>query len=211
MNWTVYRIVGWLDKTLFRIVYKGESMKAIVTKRLVLRDFEKADWRAVQDYASDPEVVRYVDFGPNTEEESRNFIQRALASQKGQPRNNFSLAVILKAKNALIGGCGIYVSNPANREGYIGYVLNRNFWKLGYATETVQALVKFGFKELKLHRIFATCDAENSASAHVMEKVGMQREAHFRENGWVKGKWRDSLLYAILEGESKKSKPSKIE
>jgi len=65
-------------------------MKAIVTKRLVLRDFEKADWRAVQDYASDPEVVRYVDFGPNTEEESRNFIQRALASQKSQPRNNFS-------------------------------------------------------------------------------------------------------------------------
>ncbi len=86
------------------------------------------------------------------------------------------------------------------------YVLNRNFWKLGYATETVQALVKFGFKELKLHRIFATCDAENFASAHVMEKVGMQREAHFRENGWVKGKWRDSLLYAILEGEWKKSK-----
>ncbi len=176
-------------------------MKEILTQRLMLRDFEEVDWKAVHDYASDPEVVRYVDFGPNTEEESKNFIQRALASQKEQPRNNFSLAVVLKANNALIGGCGIYVSNPNNREGYIGYVLSRNFWKRGYATETAQALVEFGFDQLRLHRIFAICDAENSASAHVLEKVGMRLEAHFRENGWVKGKWRDSLLYAILEHE----------
>lgn len=176
-------------------------MKDILTKRLMLRDFKKEDWKAVHDYASDPEVVRYVDFGPNTEKESKDFIQRALSHKKEKPRNNFSLAIVLKAKNLLIGGCGIYVSNPGSREGYIGYVLNRNFWEQGYATEAAQALVEFGFDELELHRIFATCDAENVASAHVLGKIGMQLEGHFRENGWVKGKWRDSLLYAILDRE----------
>jgi RimJ/RimL family protein N-acetyltransferase len=176
-------------------------MEVIHTKRLKLRDFEKEDWKAVHDYASDPEVVRYVDFGPNTEEESKNFVQRALAQQKEQPRNSFSLAIVLEAENALIGGCGIYVSNPSNREGYIGYVLNRNFWRRGYATETAQELLEFGFNQLKLHRIFATCDAENVASARVLEKIGMQQEGHFRENGWVKGRWRDSLLCAILDHE----------
>jgi len=153
-------------------------MEAIQTKRLILRDFEKGDWTSVQDYASDPEVVRYMDFGPNTEQESKDFVQRAIAQQKEQPRNNFSLAIVLKTKKVLIGGCGIYVSNPNNREGYIGYVLNRNFWQRGYATETARGLLGFGFDQLKLHRIFATCDAENVASAHVLEKNSMRQEGH---------------------------------
>jgi RimJ/RimL family protein N-acetyltransferase len=176
-------------------------MRAIRAKRLTLRDFKKRDWKSVHDYASDPEVVRYMDFGPNSEEESRAFIQKAFEQQKENPRRNFTLAITLEAQKALIGGCGIYVSNPKNREGYIGYVLNRNFWGEGYATETAQALLEFGFNKLKLHRVFATCDAKNVPSAHVLEKIGMRREGHFRENGWVKGRWRDSLLYAILDHE----------
>jgi RimJ/RimL family protein N-acetyltransferase len=183
-------------------------MEVIQMERLMLRDFEKEDWRSVQNYASDPEVVRYMDFGPNTEQESRNFIRRSLAQQKERSRDNFTLAIVLKTEDKLIGGCGIYVTNRNNREGYIGYVLNRNFWRHGYATETARGLLKFGFNELKLHRIFATCDAENVASAHVLEKSGMQMEGHFRENGWVKGRWRDSLLYAILDHEWFESKPS---
>lgn len=171
----------------------------------MLRDFEMGDWRSVQDYASDPEVVRYVDFGPNSEEDSKIFTQKALDQQNEQSRKNFTLAIVLKAKNALIGSCGIYMSNSDNREGYIGYVLNRNFWGQGYATETARALLEFGFSRVKLHRIFATCDAENVASAHVLEKIGMRREGHFCENGWVKGKWRDSLLYAILDHEWNKA------
>ena len=176
-------------------------MKVIQTKRLTLRDFEKEDWRQVQNYASDPEVVRYMGFGPNTKEESRNFVEKALAQQEENPRKNFSLAIVLKTKDTLLGGCGIYVTNPDIREGYIGYVLNRNFWRHGYATETAKGLLQFGFNQLKLHRIFATCDAENLASAHVLEKIGMQGEAHFRENCSVKGRWRDSLLFAILDHE----------
>ena len=93
------------------------------------------------------------------------------------------------------------MSNPDNPEGWIGYSLNRKFWGQGYATEAAEALVKFGFGQLNLHRIFATCDPFNVASARVLEKAGMQREGHFRQHKWVKGKWRDSLLYAILDCE----------
>jgi RimJ/RimL family protein N-acetyltransferase len=94
----------------------------------MLRDFEEEDWKLVHEYALDPEVVRYLDFGPNTEDESKNFIQRALVHQKEKPRKDFTLAIVLRATNTLIGGCGIYVTSPDNREGYIGYVLNRNFY-----------------------------------------------------------------------------------
>jgi len=185
-------------------------MEVISTRRLILRDFEREDWKSVHDYASDPEVVRYVEFGPNSEEESRIFTEKALQQKSERPRKNFTLAIVAKVQNALIGGCGLYVSNPKNREGYIGYVLNRNFWGQGYATEAAKGLQELGFNKLKLHRIFATCDAKNIASAHVLEKIDMRQEGRLRENGWVRGKWRDSLLYAILEQEWTMLEPREI-
>jgi len=142
-----------------------------------------------------------MNWGPNTEEETKAFIQRALAEQKEKPRRKYTLGIVVRNENKLIGGCSIFVSNIDNREGWIGYCLNRHFWRKGYATETANALVEFGFDKLSLHRIFAICDPANKASAHVLEKIGMKREGHLRENIWAKGKWRDSLLYAILEHE----------
>jgi ribosomal-protein-alanine N-acetyltransferase len=174
-------------------------VEVIRTKRLMLRDLEEADWQAVHDYASDPEVVRYMNWGPNTEEETRDFIQRAFAGQDEQPRRNYTLAIVLRNEDMLIDGCSINVSNPNNREGWIGYCLNQHFWGRGYATETAKALTYFGFDKPSLHRIFATCDPANAASARVLEKVGMKCEGHIREHVWAKGKWRGSLLYAILE------------
>ena len=176
-------------------------MEVTRTERLLLRDLMEADWHSVHWYASDPEVVRYMNWGPNTEEETKGFIQRALAGQKEKPRRNYTVAIVLRDENKLIGGCSICVSNPDNREGWIGYCLNRYFWGKGYATETANGLVDFGFDKLSLHRIFATCDPANTASAHVLEKIGMEREGRLREHTWARGKWRDSLLYAILDHE----------
>jgi ribosomal-protein-alanine N-acetyltransferase len=176
-------------------------MDDIQTERLVLRELKEADWQAVHGYASDPEVVRYMDWGPNTEDEDKSFIRRALANQKEEPRRNFTIAVVFRAESVLIGGCGIYVSNQENKEGWLGYCLNRRYWGQGYATETGKALLTFGFDRLGMHRIFATCDPANVASAHVLEKIRMQREGHLREHKWSKGTWRDSLLYAILDYE----------
>jgi ribosomal-protein-alanine N-acetyltransferase len=174
-------------------------VKVIKTERLLLRDLTPSDQQAVHQYASDPEVVRFMDWGPNTEAETDQFIRRSILTQKENPRRNFTFAIVLKNKEKLIGSCGIHVSNPENREGWLGYCLNRNFWGNGYATETARKLVDFGFAKLDLHRLFATCDPENSASAHVLEKSGMKREGHLREHKFSKGKWRDSCIYAILE------------
>ena len=179
------------------------SMKHIQTERLLLRDFEEHDWQAVHNYAVDPEVVRYMEWGPNTEEETRNFIMRKIANQKEKPRSSYSLAIILRDKDTLIGGCKVHTSNIRNREGEIGYCLNRFYWNQGYATETSQALLGFGFKELNLHRIWATCDTENPSSERVLEKIDMKREGLLRKHKFVKGIWRDSYLYAILEQEWK--------
>lgn len=183
---------------------------SLTTERLVLREFDELDWQAVHEYASDPEVVRYMEWGPNTEDESRNFIRQAIAYQQEQPRRNYEFAVVLKARDRLIGGCGIHVSNPDSREGWIGYCFNRHFWGQGYATEAARALLTFGFDRLKLHRVFATCDPANIVSISVLEKIGMQREGHLREHKWAKGRWRDSFLFAILDHEWERLKTGNI-
>ena len=170
------------------------------TPRLVLRPLEASDWHAVHEYASDPEVVRYMPWGPNTEEQTHEFMQRAIVSAAERPRIKYDFAITLRDGGRLIGACGIYLRDE-RRQAYIGYVLHRAFWGKGYATELASALLAFGFGELKLHRIIATCDLLNTASAHVLEKIGMRREGVMRQDVWEKGQWRDSLAYAFLAEE----------
>jgi RimJ/RimL family protein N-acetyltransferase len=173
----------------------------LTTDRLVLREFREDDWVAVHEYASDPAVVRYMPWGPNAEEDTRVFIHRALALQSDDPRMGYEFAVTLRTDGRLVGGCGLHAMSIENRSSFLGYCLHRGVWGNGYGTEAAAALLAFGFGRLGLHRMSATCDTENAASARVLEKVGMRREGHFRDDTRVRGRWRDSYLYAVLDHE----------
>ena len=83
----------------------------------------------------------------------------------------------------------------------MGYVFRRDAWGNGYATEAAKALAASGFGQLGMHRIYAHCDVDNVASARVLEKAGMQREGLLRQHMLIRGRWRDSYLYAALEDE----------
>ncbi|NMB24967.1 MAG: GNAT family N-acetyltransferase [Firmicutes bacterium] len=174
-------------------------MVVLHTPRLILRDFCEDDWRAVHAYASDPEVIRYMTWGPNDEAASKAFVQAVMEGQNAEPRQNYDLAIILKNGDQLIGGCGIY--RRKFREGEMGYCLHRSYWSKGYMTEAAQALLEFAFTEEDYHRVYATCDPKNIGSARVMEKIGMRKEGHLRANLLKGNEWRDSLLYAILASE----------
>jgi [ribosomal protein S5]-alanine N-acetyltransferase len=173
----------------------------IKTERLLLRDFAVDDWPSVHRYASDPDVVRYVEWGPNTETDSRNFVDYAIQLSQTDPRASYELAVVLLEEKTLIGVAAIHISNQGNREAWIGYCFNKGFWGQGMATETARALLTFGFRRLGLHRIFATVDPANTPSANVLQKIGMSHEGHLREHKLVRGRWRDTHLYAVLESE----------
>jgi len=176
----------------------------IETPRLVLRDLVDGDGPSVHAYASDAATVRLLDWGPNTAEDTTRFLSMARASSKAAPRTAYHLAIVLSATQRLIGGCRIEVRSDASRNGDIGYVLARDVWGQGFATEAGHALVAFGFQSLALHRIWATCDVENRASARILEKIGMQQEGLLRQNVRRRGEWRDSYLYAILEPDWRK-------
>ncbi len=173
----------------------------IETARLSLREFVADDWRAVLAYEADTRYMRFYDMTERTEADVRAFVQMFLDYQAENPRRGFQLAVTLKASGALIGNCGIRVNNPEWREANIGYEIAPDLWGRGYATEAARAILKFGFTQLGMHRICAWCVADNTASARVLEKLGMRLEAREREKELIRGQWHDALTYAILERE----------
>jgi [ribosomal protein S5]-alanine N-acetyltransferase len=165
------------------------------TARLLLRDFVAADWEAVHAYASDPEVVHFMYWGPRDAAESQGYIRRMLATQRERPRTTWELAVVRMADHRLLGACDLTPLTPGEAD--LGYVLARDAWGQGYATEAAQALVAAGFAQLNLRRIVATCDPRNLASARVLEKAGLRRAETLHRHQWAKGRWWDALRYEV--------------
>ncbi len=173
----------------------------VETERLLLREFDEDDWPAVLAYQSDPRYLRYTSWHERSEAEVRAFVERFRDWQRETPRTRFQLAVVLRSEGRLIGNCGIRIVEPTARGAETGYELDPRYWGRGYATEAAGAMLAFGFEQLGLHRVAAECVAENAALARVLEKLGLRREARLVEQRWMKGRWWDTLLYAILDRE----------
>lgn len=178
-------------------------MKTLETERLILRPFEENDFEAVHAYASVPENVQYMIWGPNEESQTREFILKAIAKSEEIPCNNYHYAAIRKSSGKLIGAANLDIVSEDEAE--IGWILHRDYWKQGFGTEIGSRILEFGFSELGLHRIIAHCDTENYGSYRVMEGLGMRREGCFIEgrpaNKFSDKKYGDEYSYAILRDE----------
>ena len=91
------------------------------------------------------------------------------------------------------------ITSARHRRGEFGFALHRDLWSRGHATEASALLLRFGFDHLRLRRISATCHPDNSASARVLEKAGLRFEGRMRSHLFVRGTWRDSPLYAVVD------------
>lgn len=165
-----------------------------------MRKVAEDDYKAIFEYAGDPEVARFMPWEVhNNPESSRHLVKFILKRYKDNKPANW--AVILKKENKLIGTCGFVSSFPSNKRAEISFALRHDFWGRGYASEAVKKTIEFGFKEPGYNRIEAFCDVENIASARVMEKCGMTCEGVLRQYAYLKGKFRDMKSYAILRAE----------
>ncbi len=170
------------------------------TARLTLRPYVCGDLDALYDIQSRPEVTRYLMYDTRDREQVRGIL-RARIRAAGPERDAVDLAVVLPDSGTLIGDVALFLRNPEHRQGEIGYVFHPDYGGRGYATEAARVLLGLGFDDYGLHRIVGRIDARNTASARVLERLGMRREAHFVENEIVKGEWTDEVVYAMLEDE----------
>ncbi|WP_339248357.1 GNAT family protein [Bacillus sp. FSL R5-0523] len=166
----------------------------ITTKRLLIREFEFKDWQAVYEYTSDSNVMKYIPEGVFTEEDAKALVSK----NKGDNAEKFP--VILIEEDFVIGHI-VFYKYFGEHTYEIGWVFNPNYQNKGYASEAAQAILEYGFKEMNLHRIIATCQPENIPSYRVMEKIGMRREGFFKKCIPKGNEWWDEYYYAILEEE----------
>ncbi len=137
---------------------------------------------------------------------SREEVRQALARRMEQDRleaegDKLLLAIAPRESGALIGDVNLRWLSEEHGTGEFGFVLHPDYHGRGLAREAAAVVLKIGFEDLGLHRIIGRCDARNSPSARLMERLGMRREAHFRENEIVKGERCDEYAYAMLAAE----------
>jgi ribosomal-protein-alanine N-acetyltransferase len=171
------------------------------TERLLLREIASTDFDAVHGYASDLEVVQYMTWGPNTEQDTHDFLEQSAAQSSTDPRMDYSFAVVRREDERMMGAAGLHMKSADAHEGMLGYCYAREAWGHGYATEAARAMLTLGFDALGLHRVWAGCDPDNAGSIRVLEKLGMSLEGHFRDNVRIRGVLRDSLAFGILADE----------
>lgn len=166
----------------------------IETERLIIRGFDKNDYHAVYEYTSNPDVMRYIPEGVFTKEDAKQFVEKNMGEKVEK------YPVILKESNTLIGHI-VFHRYFGEHTYEIGWVFHPDYYNNGFASEAAKAVLQYGFEELKLHRIIATCQPENIGSYRVMEKIGMRREGYFKKCIPDGDSWWDEYYYAILEEE----------
>ncbi len=179
----------------------SRGLMEIQSERLLLREFRRADVDSLLAYQNDPRYLRYSPWMERGRADVREWVEMFIDWQKERPRQRFQFVIEPQGGDGLIGNCGVRIRDPDVPEGDLGYELAPQAWGRGYATEAAQALLHFAFEDLRLHRVWAHVVSENTASARVLEKLGMVREGHLRQNQYFKGRYWDTVIYAILEDE----------
>ncbi|WP_461168817.1 GNAT family N-acetyltransferase [Arthrobacter sp. Z1-15] len=181
------------------------------TPRLTLRPYTPGDLAAVHRFASDPRLTGFVEWGPNTLQDSRDFLAACLAEEATVPRRAYTFALTLKDGGSPFGSAGLTLDPETadaervehegpgreGRTGETGYVVAAEHWNRGYASEAAAAVVHFGFTVLGLDRISATCRPGNAASARVLEKTGMVLLRRLPAHKLIRGMREDSLVYSM--------------
>jgi RimJ/RimL family protein N-acetyltransferase len=179
-----------------------ESFTELAADRVTLRRFRPADIDAFVTYRSDAEVARYqVWDAPYPRTAGVRFMAEMMRLSPDTDGEWFQFAVALRSTGELAGDCAAKPHGGDPRQAEIGFTIASDHQGNGYATEAARRLLGYLFESRGKHRVTASCDARNLASARVLEKLGMRREGHTRESTWAKGEWTDDFCYALLDHE----------
>jgi RimJ/RimL family protein N-acetyltransferase len=172
----------------------------VLTQRLSLRDLLPSDAEYMFRYRTDPEVLRYQSWHPQSVDDVQSFISGISTHEFNAP-GWYQIGIAPRSDGTLIGDCGIHILETDSRIAEIGITIAPAHQSNGYATEALNAILNVLFSTLGKHRVFASVDPGNVRSIALMERVGMRKEAHFVQSLWFKDKWVDDVIFAMLAGE----------
>ena len=182
----------------------------LVTERLLLRPFRADDLGLIESLYCDADLLKYTPFDAMTHEQAAAHLQQIILDWNRDPLYSLEFAIIRKPTTQgengeeKIGRCHILI-DPDTDTGMIGWFLLREYHGRHYARESGEALIRYCFDVLGLHRVNAVCHPENYASRKALEHCGMRLEACLRQKCRYTKKgvisWEDELEYAVLASE----------
>lgn len=177
----------------------------ILTDRLKLRFIEPSDLDSIHILHSLPETDQFNTLGiPKNMAETKAIVASWIAEHDKSEIRNYTFAIEQKPNHQFIGLFGFKLGAEKYKRAEAWYKIHPGYWNKGYATEALKAVIDFGFKTLKLHRIEAGCAVDNIGSIRVLEKAGMTKEGRRRKILPLKSGWTDNFEYSILDTDQRK-------
>jgi ribosomal-protein-alanine N-acetyltransferase len=177
-----------------------QNLPRLVTKRLVLRKITKKDVPDIFAYASDPEVTRYLRWGPHQSlMETENYVNVVL-DQYHEGRDG-PWAIEHQRQQKVLGHIHLMDIEVQHRKARVGFVLSKSYWNRGIMTEALGKVLDYSFEELGLNRLEGLCASPNRAAIQVLGKVGMRVEGQLREYLFQKGSYLDFVICSLLRVE----------
>ena len=177
-----------------------EEFPLLNTPRLQLRDIRLQDAEAIFAMRANGRVNQFI---------ARPTMQDLANAQAlvERTRNAYAQgaaigwAGVLRDGHTIIGTCGFNSIEPQNQHAEIGGEMATEYWGKGIAQEAVQAILRFGITTMGLHTIEAKVNPNNRGAIHVLESLGFQKEAHFKERIQFEGKFWDMAVYTLMRGD----------
>ena len=173
----------------------------LVGKKIIIRKLKLSDANGIYYNVKDKTIVKWTLNIPHPypKNGARKFIRHEI--YKIKKKKGYAFGITLRNADRVIGVISLFKIDQSNKNAELGYWLGKKYWGQGIMTEAIKLILIFGFKHLKLHRIYANLFEENLPSKRILEKVGFKLEAKLREERFRYGKWHNVLRYGIIVSE----------
>lgn len=160
------------------------------------RDLIDTDIDDINELHNLTEVTKYQTWKTQSNEETKQFLREVIKQD-----SNVVYNVLVNPDPDKVIGTIQLVIDEVNKSAEIEFIIHPNYWNNGIATNIAKTIIKYAFKVLKLNRVAASIDSNNTAARMVLQNLEMKLEGVLRENRLVDGGYRDTLSYAILRSE----------
>jgi len=182
----------------------------LVTKRLILRPLKNSDAKETVANINNLNVSKWLLVVPHPYKfkDAKKWIKDTQKDWKKRKKESYSFGIELKSQKKIIGGIGLHKVNKFQGKADVGYWLGQKYWRQGYGSEALMAILDFAFRKLKLRRLEAGIFAKNPSSGKLLRKFGFKLEGLRRKRlrSKANGKIHDEEIYGLLKQEYKPRK-----
>lgn len=187
--------IGWLE------LEELEEFPQLKTDRLILRKMTLDDVGFYFRHFNNEKIVKGSCFpGPRSLRAAKEELER-YCIKPFKENTGIRWGILIKKKDVLIGTCGYYDWHKIVRRAEIGYDLDPAHWGRGIMTEALRAVLRYGFNKMRLNRIQAIIDSQNSRSMKLVYRLGFKKEGVLRQRSYFDGQFRDDVIFSLLKME----------